>query len=38
MTRRALEAFAENRLALVGVAIFVLLAAFSFLGPLFYST
>lgn len=35
---KRLESFAENRLALVGVGIFVLLAAFSFLGPLFYQT
>jgi peptide/nickel transport system permease protein len=36
--RQGLSVFAENRLALVGVAIFVLLAGLSFLGPLFYHT
>ncbi|MFI6320182.1 ABC transporter permease [Nonomuraea sp. NPDC050556] len=35
---KRLESFAENRLALVGVGIFILLAAFSFLGPLVYQT
>jgi ABC-type dipeptide/oligopeptide/nickel transport system permease subunit len=38
MWRQGLEVFCENRLALVGVGLFVLLAAFSFLGPLFYQT
>ncbi|NUW41893.1 ABC transporter permease [Nonomuraea rhodomycinica] len=36
--RNGLEVFVDNRLALAGVGIFVLLAAFSFLGPLFYSS
>jgi peptide/nickel transport system permease protein len=36
--RHGLGVFAENRLALVGVGMFVLLAGFSFLGPLLYHT
>lgn len=36
--RQGLGVFAENRLALVGVGMFVLLAGLSFLGPLFYHT
>ncbi|SEK62531.1 ABC transporter permease [Nonomuraea pusilla] len=36
--RQGLEVFVDNRLALVGVGIFVLLAAFSFLGPLFHDS
>ncbi|QFY12014.1 ABC transporter permease subunit [Nonomuraea phyllanthi] len=38
MWRQGFEVFCENRLALVGVGIFVLLTAFSFLGPVFYRT
>ncbi|MDO5672270.1 MAG: ABC transporter permease [Actinomycetaceae bacterium] len=34
--RQGIEVFAENRLALLGVAVFVFLAVFSFLGPVFY--
>jgi peptide/nickel transport system permease protein len=36
--RQGLAVFAENRLALVGVGLFVLLAGLCFLGPLFYHT
>ena len=36
--RQGLGVFAENRLALVGVGLFVLLAGFCFIGPLFYHT
>ncbi|WP_218004425.1 ABC transporter permease [Microtetraspora niveoalba] len=36
--RQGVEVFCENRLALVGLAMFVLLAAVCFLGPLFYHT
>jgi peptide/nickel transport system permease protein len=36
--RQGLGVFAENRLALVGVGIFVLLAGLSFAGPLLYHT
>jgi peptide/nickel transport system permease protein len=36
--RQGLGVFAENRLALVGLAMFLLLAGLSFLGPLFYHT
>jgi peptide/nickel transport system permease protein len=36
--RQGLGVFAENRLALVGLAMFILLAGLSFLGPLFYHT
>jgi peptide/nickel transport system permease protein len=36
--RQGLGVFAENRLALVGVGMFVLLAGLCFLGPLFYHT
>jgi peptide/nickel transport system permease protein len=36
--RQGLGVFAENRLALVGVGMFVLLAGLSFVGPLFYHT
>src|SRR5215469_9327011 len=35
---RGLEVFVENKLALVGVTILVLIFAFCFLGPLFYHT
>jgi len=38
LRRQSLSVFAENRLALVGVGIFVLLAGLSFAGPLFYHT
>ncbi|MEV7936052.1 MULTISPECIES: ABC transporter permease [unclassified Kitasatospora] len=36
MLRRGAEVFAENRLALVAVAVLVSIIAFCFLGPLFY--
>lgn len=36
--RLFLRTFAENRLALVGILIVVVLAGFSFIGPLFYHT
>ncbi|WP_067138806.1 ABC transporter permease [Microtetraspora malaysiensis] len=36
--RQGVEVFCENRLALVGLAMFVVLAAVCFLGPLFYHT
>ncbi|MFC0031925.1 ABC transporter permease [Micromonospora chaiyaphumensis] len=36
--RQGLVVFCENRLALVGLGLFVLLAAICFLGPLFYHT
>lgn len=36
--RRGLEVFAENKLAVAGVAIFVLMALFCFIGPLIYHT
>ncbi|WP_082345167.1 ABC transporter permease [Kitasatospora sp. MY 5-36] len=36
MLRRGAEVFAENRLALVAVAVLVAITAFCFLGPLFY--
>ncbi|KAA2262760.1 ABC transporter permease [Solihabitans fulvus] len=36
--RQGVEVFCEDRLALVGVAIFLLLAGVCFLGPLFYHT
>ena len=36
--RQGLGVFAENRLALVGAGMFVLLAGLCFLGPLFYHT
>jgi peptide/nickel transport system permease protein len=35
---RGFEVFAENKLALIGVAVFVLMMLFCFLGPVFYST
>jgi peptide/nickel transport system permease protein len=35
---RGLEVFVENKLALVGVVILVVIAAFCFIGPLFYHT
>jgi peptide/nickel transport system permease protein len=38
LRRQSLSVFAENRLALAGVGIFVLLAGLSFAGPLFYHT
>jgi len=38
MFKRGLEVFLENKLALVGVTILVLIFAFCFLGPLFYHT
>ena len=36
--RRGVEVFAENKLAMAGVAIFVLMALFCFAGPLVYHT
>ncbi|SCF16941.1 peptide/nickel transport system permease protein [Micromonospora coriariae] len=36
--RQGLAVFCENRLALVGLGLFVLLAAICFLGPVFYHT
>lgn len=36
--RQGLAVFCENRLALVGLGLFVLLAGICFLGPLFYQT
>ena len=36
--RRGFEVFAENRLALVGVGVFIFMLLFSFLGPVFYPT
>jgi peptide/nickel transport system permease protein len=36
--RQGLGVFAQNRLALVGAGLFLLLAALAFLGPLFYHT
>lgn len=36
--KRGLEVFSENRLALVGVVVVLLLFGFAFLGPVFYST
>ncbi len=38
MWRLALRSFVENRLAVIGVVIVVLLVAFCFLGPVFYKT
>jgi peptide/nickel transport system permease protein len=38
MFARGLEVFLENKLALVGIALLVLIFAFCFLGPLFYHT
>jgi peptide/nickel transport system permease protein len=38
MFKRGLEVFLENKLALVGVTILVLIFAFCFLGPYFYHT
>jgi peptide/nickel transport system permease protein len=38
MFARGLEVFVENKLALAGVAILVLIFGFCFLGPLFYHT
>jgi peptide/nickel transport system permease protein len=38
MWRRGLEVFTENRLAVVGVVIFLAVVVFSFLGPLVYHT
>jgi peptide/nickel transport system permease protein len=38
MFARGLEVFVENKLALVGVTILVLIAGFCFIGPLFYHT
>jgi peptide/nickel transport system permease protein len=38
LMRRGWEVFAENRLALVGLAVVVAFALFSFVGPLVYST
>ena len=35
---RGFEVFAENKLALVGVGVFVLMMLFCFLGPVFYHT
>jgi peptide/nickel transport system permease protein len=36
--RRGFEVFAENKLALVGVGVFVFMLLFCFLGPIFYPT
>src|SRR5262249_9510617 len=36
--RRSLEVFLENKLAVTGVAIFVAMFLFCFLGPVFYHT
>src|SRR6516225_5155122 len=36
--RRSLDVFLENKLAVTGVAIFVAMVLFCFLGPLFYHT
>ena len=38
MFRRGLEVFLENKLAIVGVVLLVLIFGFCFLGPLFYHT
>jgi peptide/nickel transport system permease protein len=38
MFLRGLEVFVENKLALVGLAILVIIVCFCFLGPLFYHT
>jgi peptide/nickel transport system permease protein len=38
MFARGLEVFVENKLALAGVTILVLIAGFCFIGPLFYHT
>jgi peptide/nickel transport system permease protein len=38
MLRRGWEVFAQNRLALAGLGIVLILVAFSFIGPLFYHT
>ena len=38
MFRRGLEVFLENKLAIVGVVILVLIFGFCYLGPLFYHT
>ena len=38
MFRRGLEVFLENKLAIVGVVILVLIFGFCYLGPLFYNT
>jgi len=38
MWRRGLEVFTENRLAVVGLVIFLAVVIFSFLGPLVYHT
>jgi peptide/nickel transport system permease protein len=38
MFARGLEVFLENKLALVGLTILVLIAGFCFIGPLFYHT
>jgi len=38
MFRRGLEVFAENRLALIGLGLLVLIFVFAFVGPLFYHT
>jgi peptide/nickel transport system permease protein len=38
MFARGLEVFLENKLALVGVTLLVLIAGFCFIGPLFYHT
>ena len=38
LLRRGWEVFAENRLALASLCIVVIIAAFCFLGPIFYST
>ncbi len=36
--RRSVDVFLENKLAVTGVAIFVAIFAFCFLGPVFYHT
>jgi peptide/nickel transport system permease protein len=38
MARRAWEVFAENKLALVGLAFIIFIVLFCFVGPLFYHT
>ena len=38
LLRRGWEVFAQNRLALASLCVVVLIAAFCFLGPIFYST
>ncbi|HEY1626388.1 MAG TPA: ABC transporter permease [Streptosporangiaceae bacterium] len=38
LARRGLDVFLENKLAIVGLVVLVLIAAFSFIGPFFYHT